>query len=59
MDTVHMQAQRLGRREVIFGLLFGLCALVAIAVFLSIVDPYLRDPAGAVFSISALLGKPF
>jgi hypothetical protein len=43
-----------GRREIGLGLLFGVCGLIGAAVFLSVADPYLRDPDGAVFSFSAL-----
>jgi hypothetical protein len=43
-----------GRREIALGLLYGLCGLVGAAIFLSIADAHLRDPDGAVFSLSAL-----
>jgi hypothetical protein len=47
-----------GRREIFLGVLFGFCALIGLAVFLSIVDPYFRDPGGAVFSLSIQARQP-
>jgi len=47
--------QELGWREIGLGLLYGLCGLIALAILLSVADPYLRDPNGEVFSFSGLL----
>ena len=46
-----------GRREVYLGVLWGLCGLLCVALFLSVADPILRDPGGAVFSFSSVLNK--
>jgi hypothetical protein len=47
-----------GRRELFLGLLFGFCALIGVAIILSIADPYFRDPGGVVFSLSISAKQP-
>jgi hypothetical protein len=56
-ETNPIATESFGRREIGLGLLCGLCGLIGVAILLSIADPYLRDPDGAVFSFSALLNN--
>ena len=50
--------QGLSWREIGLGLLCGLCGLIGVAIFLSVADPYVREPDGAVFSFSTLMSGP-
>ena len=56
-ETDPIATERLGGREIGLGLFCGLCGLIGIAIFLSITDPYLRYPDGAVFSFSAVVNN--
>jgi hypothetical protein len=58
MEINQITTPSLGRREICLGLLCGFCGLIGIAIFLSVADPFLRDPDGAVFTLPVLLSKP-
>jgi hypothetical protein len=58
MEISRITTEAPGRREICLGLLYGVCGLIGVAIFLSVADPYLRDPDGAVFSLSRLVNNP-
>jgi hypothetical protein len=52
LKTEYVGAGTPDRRDVYLSVLFGLGGLVSIGIFLSIVDPILRDADSAIFSLS-------